>query len=161
MRWLKWLLAASLLFNCLALAGYFYARQVGSADAPLVRALALTPVQEDALRALRQEARQNFRTNRARMAPQTEALARALREARPGKDQIEPALRQLAEARISSQLHLARRIVAFRNSLDARQQETFNRMLGRPGFALGLMGLTRAGQKAGLDDERFANSSNP
>lgn len=153
MRWMKWALAASLLFNCLVLAGFFYARHLIPGDDRITKGLELTPAQQDDLRALRRDARLHILGVRFKLSPQLDALAQAVREARPGNDNIEPALRQLAEARIPSQVKLARRIVAFRDGLQPGQQETFNRMLGRPGFALGLLGFSRAALNPGASPE--------
>jgi hypothetical protein len=152
MRWIHWALAASLLFNGLALAGYFYARQLGTADERVVHAFALRPAQRAELRTLRRDARVHALRNRFELDPQLEALTRSVREARPGADRIEPALRALAEARIPSQLRLARRLVAFREQLEPAQQETFNRMLGRRGFALGLLGFLPGNGKSWVTD---------
>jgi len=140
MRWTHWALAASLLFNCLALTGYFYSRQLDGEER-VVRALALTPMQLDELRALRREARLQLMESRRGLSTEVDDLAKAIREARPEADRIEPALRKLADARIPSQLKLARRLVEFREQLEPAQQQAFNRMLGKRGFAVRLLGI--------------------
>jgi hypothetical protein len=148
MRWTHWALAASLLFNGLALTGYFYWRQLDGEER-VVRALALTPMQLDELRALRREARVQLVESRRGLSAEVADLARAIREARPGDDRIEPALRKLADARIPSQIKLARRLVEFREQLDPAQQQAFNRMLGKRGFAVRLLGFLPRPAEAG------------
>jgi len=148
MQWKHWRLAASLLFNCLALTGYFYSRQFDGEER-VVRALALTPMQRDELRALRREARLHLVESRRRLSAEVADLAKSIREARPGDDRIEPALRKLADARIPSQVKLARRLVEFREQLDPAQQQVFNRMLGKRGFAVRLLGILPKPAEAG------------
>ncbi len=162
MRWMKWALAASLLFNVLAVGGYLYGLHALHREGWSSTALDLDPTQRQALAELRQGLRDNLKSGRRQLAPQLATLVKAIREARPGSDQLEPALTGLSQAHLSTRLTALRRIVAFRETLSPRQQERFNRLLARPGFVVDLLGFPRVAEamQSGLDSS-LSNPTQP
>jgi len=146
MRWMKWALAASLMFNVLAVGGYLYGIHALHREGWSSTALELNAEQRQALAELRQNLRDNIKSGRRQLAPQLATLVQALREARPGSDQLEPTLMGLSEAHLATRLTTLRRIVAFRETLSPKQQKRFNQLLARPGFIIDLLGFPRVAE---------------
>ncbi len=152
MRWIKWALAVSLLFNVLAIGGYAFGLHALHREGWSAAALDLDPAQRARLEAMRKEARAAIKSSRHGLSPRIKALAETMRAARPGADQLEPALRQLSDAHLATRLDLLRRAVVFRDSLDPARRERFNRLLDRPSFLFDLLGFSLAAEvlRAGL-----------
>lgn len=145
------LFAMSLALNIAIVVSYAHRTHASTAAArtSAAEALSLSREQQAALTdlqdTLRDEVRMLWRDSSATQA----AMARTLAEPHPDRDRIRELLDQHGRGRTDLQMVMIESLLAFRSTLDERQQLAFNRQLARPGFLRDLAGFGQTEPKAG------------
>jgi hypothetical protein len=154
MRPIHIVLAASLVANALIAWSYFQTRRelertaLTISGSAILDELAFTPAQTEALREMRRTLRLQLRTLRNEWQPLFDNAVTKMRAAKPGDTDFEPALLATGEVRRRQTVVIARELIAFREQLDARQRELFNRHIGEWPFIESLIGLGLEGTRA-------------
>lgn len=138
------LLAASLLLNLAAMAGFVYQRRYAAIQPGLVAVagdLGLNETERAELVALRRVVRDDIRDGVAAITPASRDFNRLLAERDAGDPEIRVAIDRIADGRRRMQEQLAVRITAFRDTLSPPARIRFADMARRPGFVFTLLGL--------------------